>query len=141
MLSVTISLQPREGFSSPCWVWEGYTDGYSYGIIRTKDKAFAAHRIVYESLMCRDITGLELHHKCNFRACVNPTHLEALTTSEHARRHSSLDINRQCKLHPTATMRITSYRGTITARCNTCRNLTNQRRIKLRKAEAKSRLS
>lgn len=46
----------------------------------------AAHRLAYEELRGPIPSGLELDHKCRVRGCVNPWHLEPVTTAENIRR-------------------------------------------------------
>lgn len=71
-----------------CWPWcAGKTKGghgsfgLRPGIIRS------AHRVAWELTYDRASGGLDLHHICENKLCVNPIHLLLLTRSEHARLH------------------------------------------------------
>lgn len=46
-----------------------------------------AHVYAYERLIGPRPRGLDLHHTCENPGCVNPSHLEPLTRSEHVARH------------------------------------------------------
>lgn len=74
------------GYDTPCWIWKGAkTDGY--GTINIGNHTTRrAHRWFYEQAIGKIGPGLDLHHKCEVRACVNPEHLEPLTRAEHMRR-------------------------------------------------------
>jgi len=69
-------------------VWTGATKKGGYGYIRrpgtTQD--LYVHRVVYE-MFVGAIDGLELHHTCVNKGCVNPDHLEELTRLEHVEAH------------------------------------------------------
>lgn len=92
--------------STDCWIWKGvkvvnprYRDrrkGYEYGIIdlyfgrengRARRACITAHRFFYEAVNGQVAKHLDLHHKCENKLCVNPEHLEPLTTSEHMQEH------------------------------------------------------
>jgi hypothetical protein len=72
----------------PCWLWTGRintTGGYPYWNV--PPKCIRAHRqawfLTHGSL---PEPPLHLDHLCKMRSCVNPTHLEAVTLKENARR-------------------------------------------------------
>lgn len=69
---------------SGCWVWNagGTTDGY--GKIRgaAKYRFERAHRVAYELFVGPIPEGLTIDHLCRNRGCVNPEHLEPVTSRE-----------------------------------------------------------
>jgi hypothetical protein len=78
-----------ENPSTGCWEWNLRLDKKGYG--RTKlqghrDQLFQAHRVMYELLIGPIPDGLQLDHLCRVRHCVNPIHLEPVTSAENSRR-------------------------------------------------------
>lgn len=72
--------------NSGCWLWMASFRVRGYGSIRYKRKMYLAHRLIYE-LKCGAVPdGLVLDHKCRIRCCVNPDHLEPVTSGENSRR-------------------------------------------------------
>jgi hypothetical protein len=73
-----------------CWLWSGSTSTGGYGYILDYEgaakKAMRAHRWAYEKLRGPIPDGLHLDHLCRVRCCVNPDHLEAVTSGENTRR-------------------------------------------------------
>lgn len=79
-----------------CWEWRGAINGHGYGNFQSSDGVWvAAHRYAYGPVP----DGLELDHVCHtldptctevdackHRRCVNPSHLEPVTTAENLRR-------------------------------------------------------
>jgi hypothetical protein len=75
-----------------CWPWTaGKRRGYGRIVSSAPDRQiFYAHRIAYELLIGAIPPGLELHHKCENRACCNPLHLQLMPHGEHTRMHNSV---------------------------------------------------
>ncbi len=70
-----------------CWFWEGYIDPLGYGRHRRE----YAHRVAYLYIHGVIPKGLEIHHICHNRRCINPEHLKAVTHKENLmmRQHNS----------------------------------------------------
>lgn len=64
--------------SNGCWRWLRSLTPDGYGRLGRG----LAHRVVYELLVGKVTSGLELDHLCRNRACVNPQHLEPVTRRE-----------------------------------------------------------
>lgn len=88
--------------NSKCWEWPGYINPQGYGMISAHGTTFAAHRIVWESVNGKIPTELELDHLCRNRKCVNPAHLELVTSKENVLRGIGLTAqNAKKKVCPT----------------------------------------
>lgn len=73
-----------------CWLWIGGTGRDGYGRFKTGDQMHAAHRWAYENFVGRIPGGLTIDHVlargCVNHNCVNPAHLEPVTTRENSLR-------------------------------------------------------
>lgn len=67
-------------------IWPGATRE-GYGVKKYQGKVIDAHRWVYEQVKGKPIPfGMYIDHKCRERRCVNPRHLEVVTSGENKRR-------------------------------------------------------
>jgi hypothetical protein len=77
-----------------CWIWSGNKrlskGGAYYGRFKYKGKLVSAHRRSYEMVKGFIPRGLTLDHLCRNTLCVNPSHLEAVTTRENILRGNSV---------------------------------------------------
>lgn len=78
-----------------CWLWIGAKNRDGYGVIeyrpeRGKKKHALAHRISYEYFIGKIPLGLTLDHLCRKPGCVNPRHLEPVTSVENVMRGETI---------------------------------------------------
>jgi hypothetical protein len=71
--------------TATCWIWRGQKSG-GYGKVQLPDrdgKRFAdmAHRFAYKLLVGEIPDGLHIDHLCRNTLCVNPAHLEPVTSA------------------------------------------------------------
>lgn len=66
--------------SNGCIQWTGGLNPDGYGRFYTAGTCVPAHRWNYEHKVGPIPEGLEIDHLCRNRACVNPDHLEPVTT-------------------------------------------------------------
>ena len=71
---------------SGCWKWTGAIDGGGYGMFSMKGVGYKAHRVAYRHYVGVIRKGLTIDHLCRTRSCVNPAHLEPVTSQENTRR-------------------------------------------------------
>lgn len=71
---------------SGCWEWFHYIESSGYAKLWVDRRAVMAHRFSYEFHIGPIPDGLEIDHLCRVRHCVNPWHLEPVTTAENIRR-------------------------------------------------------
>lgn len=74
-----------------CWIWHRRLDSRGYGVFSLKGKVIAAHRFFFVLYKGPIPEGNSVHHTCQNPACVNPAHLEAMTSSEHRKVHAKLN--------------------------------------------------
>lgn len=71
---------------SGCWLWTRSKSRDGYGWASLNNKTHQAHRLVYTLVKGEVPCGMVLDHLCRQRHCVNPDHLEPVTTAENLRR-------------------------------------------------------
>ena len=69
-----------------CWPWLDATNREGYGRLTVNRTYIYAHRFSYELHKGAIPTGLVIDHLCRNTSCVNPDHLEAVTTKENVLR-------------------------------------------------------
>ena len=115
-----------------CWLWTGATKGEDeYGKVYIGNKSYPAHRLLYEILKGEVPKGLVLDHLCRVRICVNPEHLEVVTSRENTMRGNAPGIQIQrvgiCKNgHERTGDNMRTYRGR--SFCRSCERERSTRR-------------
>lgn len=74
------------GHDTPCWIWNGVPRPNGYARTKFQGRVGLAHRLMYEQEIGAIPEGLTLDHLCRVRNCVNPDHLEPVTTAVNVQR-------------------------------------------------------
>jgi len=65
-----------EGFTSPCWLWQGRTDADGYPEVKWRGRKYYAHRLAFTAFHGPMREGTDVDHVCMVRGCCNPEHLQ-----------------------------------------------------------------
>lgn len=74
-----------------CWEWQ-LASIRGYGQMRHNGKTRLSHHVFYERARGPIPRGLELDHLCRNRRCVNPDHLEAVSSAVNTQRSASAKL-------------------------------------------------
>jgi hypothetical protein len=86
--------------SNGCWEWIGTLNSAGYGVMKTNRHQVRVHRWAYERYVGPIPEGLEPDHLCNVRHCVNPEHIELVTSAENNRRRDQRKTHCYMRGHP-----------------------------------------
>ncbi len=83
-----------------CWEWtasknKGY--GQFWRVVDKKRKRCEAHRVAYEYLIGPIPAGLVIDHLCRNPGCVNPAHMDTVTSRENVLRGIGIPANNRRK--------------------------------------------
>ena len=126
-----------------CWEWQGsLSKTGGYGSVHIRTKTYKSHRVAY-ALLVGD-TFLELDHLCRNRTCVNPDHLQPVTSLENFARGQNpkavLWRTNKCSRGHDLTPENTIYKGVRRdRRCRTCHVRDYQNAVLKRSAQRAER--
>ena len=78
---------------SNCWIWTDRPSQKGYGRLLVDGKVMQAHRLSYEHFVGPLNPWLTIDHLCRVRLCVNPNHLEQVTSKENSLRGVGVTAN------------------------------------------------
>lgn len=73
--------------NSECLIWTGSFYPNGYGRFNYNNIRLGAHRISYMLNTGHIDTGNVIHHICNNKQCVNPKHLESITSKQNIKKY------------------------------------------------------
>lgn len=117
-------------WSEGCWLWTGAQYPNSYGHFSWRAASGYAHRAAYMLAIGTIPDGLSLDHLCRTPACVNPAHLEAVSSRENVLRSpiAPAAINARKTRCPRGHVLEDAYVNKRGRQCRQCRNATQRTR-------------
>lgn len=88
-----------------CWLWTACKSNTGYGQIQLLHKSLGSHRVSWELHNGKIPKGMFILHKCDVRACVNPSHLFLGTHKDN--NDDKIKKGRQAKGEATNTAKLT----------------------------------
>lgn len=130
---------------SGCVLWIGASDKKGYGMFWANGKGWRAHRFSYVLAHGELSEELTIDHLCRVPGCVNPHHLEAVSSKTNTLRGYGISAQNKRKTHckrgheftPENT-RTQPYRNGLKRECRKC-YLDRERRCRLQEARKNPR--
>lgn len=94
-----VHVESRIDRTAGCWLWSGRLTEKGYGRCHIEGKERRVHRYIFEKTNGPVPDGMELDHLCRVRHCVNPEHLEVVTSRVNILRGKSLAALNAAKTH------------------------------------------
>ncbi len=114
-----------------CWLWTACLFHNGYGQFNASGATAYAHRFAYEACVGPIPDSLELDHLCRVRCCVNPAHLEPVTSRENTLRGDTIPAANAAKTHCSWGHKFAGENVFISQgsrRCRECHNRRNRER-------------
>lgn len=124
------------GLDTPCWIWTGSGNGDGYGQASYQGKQQFVHRVAYTIIVGPIPDGLQIDHLCRVRHCLNPQHLEPVTSLENSLRSDRATRTRCIRNHPLSGHNLIIKKSGARGRreCRTCALAATHRSAERRKA-------
>ncbi len=118
-----------------CVEWTGCKTKDGYGIRAINGTTQTTHRIAYEEQIGQIPKGLQIHHVCENRACMNVKHLRLVTPRENVLMSNSFAAHNAKKTHCKHGHEFTKENTRVWRKMRLCRkcNTINKRRSRLNK--------
>lgn len=129
--------------ANECWIWQAWCDKPSgYGRFHLDGRMARAHRVAYQLFVGPIPEGLEVDHLCFVTSCVNPAHLEAVTSHENILRSNNMAARhlraRLCPQGHAFTPDNTKITTEGARRCRTCHRRMNSEYKRRKRAERRA---
>ncbi len=89
----------KVNFTDSCWLWTASTNRYGYGQFRLAGRMIGPHCYAYEFCIGGIPAGLQIDHRCRVRHCVNPDHMEVVTSRVNTMRGEGPTAHNARKTH------------------------------------------
>ena len=80
-----------------CWEWQGTVAANGYGRCSMDNRNDMAHRVSYKLFVGPIADGMTIDHLCRNKRCVNPSHLEVVTSRENTLRGDTIAAENAAK--------------------------------------------